>query len=154
MVFEQFLLVASLLIFISIIISKVSYRLGIPSLLFFLLIGMLAGSEGLGGIYFDNPVITQAMGTIALVFILFSGGLDTKWGEVRPVLGQGIVLSTLGVFITAVAVGLFINGSPTGPCYCPYSSDPLFPPPMQPLCSPFSVPIELVLKITLNPYLN
>lgn len=70
---------------------------------------MLAGSEGLGGIYFDNPVITQAMGTIALVFILFSGGLDTKWGEVRPVLGQGIVLSTLGVFITAVAVGLFIN---------------------------------------------
>lgn len=109
MVFEQFLLVASLLIFISIIISKVSYRLGIPSLLFFLLIGMLAGSEGLGGIYFDNPVITQAMGTIALVFILFSGGLDTKWGEVRPVLGQGIVLSTLGVFITAVAVGLFIN---------------------------------------------
>ncbi|MEN6329121.1 MAG: potassium/proton antiporter [Methanobacteriaceae archaeon] len=109
MVFEQLLLVAALLIFISIIISKVSYRLGIPSLLFFLLIGILAGSEGIGGIYFDNPQITQAMGTIALVFILFSGGLDTKWAEVRPVLGQGIVLSTVGVFITAIAVGLFIN---------------------------------------------
>jgi len=109
MVFEQFLLIAALLVFISIIISKVSYRLGIPSLLFFLLIGILAGSEGIGGIYFDNPQITQAMGTIALIFILFSGGLDTKWAEVRPVLGQGIVLSTVGVFITAIAVGLFIN---------------------------------------------
>ena len=85
MVFEQFLLIAALLVFISIIISKVSYRLGIPSLLFFLLLGMIAGSEGIGGIYFDNPQITQAMGTIALVFILFSGGLDTKWSEVKPV---------------------------------------------------------------------
>jgi len=109
MIFEQFILFGSLLLFISILVSKTSYRLGIPSLLFFLLIGMLAGSEGLGGIYFDNPSITQYIGTIALIIILFSGGLDTKWGEVKPVLWRGIALSTIGVFVTAIVVGLFIN---------------------------------------------
>jgi potassium/hydrogen antiporter len=66
MISEQFILVGSLLLFISIIISKTSKRLGIPSLIFFLLIGMLAGSEGIGGIYFDDPSITQFIGIIAL----------------------------------------------------------------------------------------
>ena len=109
MLSEQFILIGSLLLFISIIISKTSDKLGIPSLVFFLLIGMLAGSEGIGGIYFDNPSITQFIGIIALVIILYSGGLDTKWKDVRPVLGRGVVLSTAGVLITTVAVGLFIN---------------------------------------------
>ncbi len=109
MISEQFILVGSLLLFISIIISKTSHRLGIPSLIVFLLIGMLAGSEGIGGIYFDDPSIAQFIGIIALVIILFSGGLDTKWGDVKPVLGRGIILSTLGVLITTIAVGLFIN---------------------------------------------
>ncbi len=109
MIFEQFILLGSLLILISILVSKTSYRLGIPSLLFFLLIGMIAGSEGIGGIYFDSPNITQYMGTIALIFILFSGGLDTKWNNIKPVLWKGLTLSTFGVFITAIAVGLFIN---------------------------------------------
>ena len=109
MLSEQFILIGSLLLFISIIISKTSNKLGIPSLVFFLLIGMLAGSEGIGGIYFDNPNITQFIGIIALVIILYSGGLDTKWKDVKPVLGRGIVLSTAGVLITTIAVGLFIN---------------------------------------------
>ena len=109
MLSEQFILIGSLLLFISIIISKTSNRLGIPSLVFFLLIGMLAGSEGIGGIYFDNPNITQFIGIIALVIILYSGGLDTKWGDVKPILGRGVVLSTAGVLITTVTVGLFIN---------------------------------------------
>lgn len=109
MLSEQFILIGSLLLFISIIISKTSHRLGIPSLVFFLLIGMLAGSEGVGGIYFDNPSITQFIGIIALVFILFSGGLDTRWGEVKPVLWRGVILSTAGVLITTIAVGLFVN---------------------------------------------
>ena len=109
MLSEQFILIGSLLLFISIIISKTSNRLGIPSLVFFLLIGMLAGSEGIGGIYFDNPNITQFIGIIALVIILYSGGLDTKWRDVKPVLGRGVVLSTAGVLITTVTVGLFIN---------------------------------------------
>lgn len=109
MIFEQLILLGSLLILISILLSKTSYRLGIPSLLLFLLIGMIAGSEGIGGIYFDNPNIAQNIGTIALIFILFSGGLDTKWKDIRPVLWKGLTLSTFGVFITAIAVGLFIH---------------------------------------------
>lgn len=70
---------------------------------------MLAGSEGIGGIYFNNPEITQFIGIAALVFILFSGGMDTKWDEVKPILWRGMTLSTVGVLITAVTVGLFIN---------------------------------------------
>ncbi|KAF5063441.1 potassium/proton antiporter [Methanobacterium aggregans] len=106
---EQFLLLGSLLLFISIVLSKTSHRLGVPSLLFFLLIGMLAGSEGIGGIYFDDPYIVQFVGIIALIFILFSGGLDTKWGDVKPVLWKGVGLSTVGVLITSLTVGFFIN---------------------------------------------
>ena len=106
---EQFIFIGSLLLFLSIIISKTSNRIGIPSLIFFLLIGMLAGSEGIGGIYFDNPLITQFIGIIALVIILFSGGLDTKSKDIKPILGRGIVLSTVGVFVTTILLGFFIN---------------------------------------------
>jgi len=109
MISEQFILFGSILLFICIIISKTSHRLGIPSLLFFLLIGMLAGSEGIGGFYFDNPSITQFIGIVALVIILFSGGLDTKFSEIRPILGQGLTLATIGVFITAMITGIFLN---------------------------------------------
>lgn len=109
MLSEQFILIGSLLLFISIIISKTSHRLGIPSLVFFLIIGMLAGSEGIGGIYFNDPNITQFIGVIALVFILFSGGMDTKWTDIKPVLWRGVALSTAGVLITTIAVGLFVN---------------------------------------------
>jgi len=70
---------------------------------------MLAGSEGIGGIYFDDPVVAQFIGIVALVFILFSGGLDTKWTDVKPVLWKGVTLSTAGVVITTLTVGLFIN---------------------------------------------
>jgi cell volume regulation protein A len=69
---------------------------------------MLAGSEGIGGIYFDNPKTAQFIGIIALNFILFSGGLDTDWQSIKPVLWQGISLSTLGVLISAFTVGLFV----------------------------------------------
>jgi cell volume regulation protein A len=70
---------------------------------------MLAGSEGPGGIDFNNPWFAQALGVVALAFILFSGGLDTDWANVRPVLGQAVTLSTFGVFITAGLVGLFVS---------------------------------------------
>ncbi len=105
---ENILLIGSLLLFISIIVGKTSYRFGVPTLLLFLLVGMLAGSEGIGGIYFDDPEIGQFIGIVALNFILFSGGLDTNWGPVKPILWQGISLSTLGVLLTAVTVGLFV----------------------------------------------
>ncbi|HSE84131.1 MAG TPA: potassium/proton antiporter, partial [Thermodesulfobacteriota bacterium] len=104
---EHILLAASVLLLLSIIASKASDKLGIPALLLFLLIGMLAGSEGPGGIHFDDASVAQSLGVLALVFILFSGGLDTDWEGVRPVLWKGLTLSTLGVLITASIVGLF-----------------------------------------------
>ena len=68
---------------------------------------MLAGSDGPGGIYFDDPWIAQSLGVVALAFILFAGGLDTHWESVRPVLWQGVALSTFGVLLTAALVGWF-----------------------------------------------
>ncbi|MHA7110294.1 potassium/proton antiporter [Sunxiuqinia elliptica] len=105
---ENILLVGSILLFLSLIAGKTSYRFGVPVLLLFISIGMLAGSDGLGGIYFDNPKTAQFIGIVALNFILFSGGLDTDWRSVKPVLGQGITLSTLGVMLTAGFLGVFV----------------------------------------------
>lgn len=105
---NQFLLGTSILLLLSILASKATGKLGILTLLIFLCIGMLAGSDGIGGIYFDNAQITQNVGIIALIFILFSGGLDTNWSRVKPVFWQGFSLSTFGVFITAIIVGLFV----------------------------------------------
>ncbi|HOW26417.1 MAG TPA: potassium/proton antiporter [Bacteroidales bacterium] len=105
---ENILLIGSILLFISLLAGKTSYRLGIPVLIFFLAIGMLAGSEGIGGVYFDNPKTAQFIGIVALNFILFSGGLDTDWSSVRSSLRQGISLSTVGVMLTALLVGLFV----------------------------------------------
>ena len=104
---EYLLLAASGLLLLSVIASKASGRLGVPALLLFLLIGMLAGSDGPGGIHFDDPWLAQSLGVVALAFILFAGGLDTHWSSVRPVLGYGVALSTLGVAITAGLVGWF-----------------------------------------------
>ena len=105
---ENILLVGSILLFISILAGKTSYRFGVPTLIFFLVVGMLAGSEGIGQIQFDNPATAQFIGVLALNFILFSGGLDTKWDYIKPVLGRGVVLSTLGVFLTTLIVGAFV----------------------------------------------
>lgn len=105
---ENILLIGSVLLFISLFAGKTSYKVGVPVLILFISIGMLAGSEGIGGIYFDNPKTAQFIGIIALNFILFSGGLDTDWQSIKPVLWQGISLSTLGVLISAFAVGIFV----------------------------------------------
>ncbi len=105
---ENILLIGSLLLFVSIIAGKTSYRFGVPTLLLFLGIGMLAGSEGIIGIEFSDPQIAQFIGIVSLNFILFSGGLDTSWKTVRPVVKQGILLSTVGVLLTAVSLGTFV----------------------------------------------
>jgi potassium/hydrogen antiporter len=105
---QNILLISSILLFISLLASKTSFKYGVPVLIFFLAIGMLAGSEGIGGIYFDNPNIAQFVGIIALNFILFSGGFETNIQSIKPVLWHGISLSTLGVLITALSVGLFV----------------------------------------------
>ncbi|MBI4639453.1 MAG: potassium/proton antiporter [Candidatus Tectomicrobia bacterium] len=104
---EYILIGSSLLLLLSVLASKISDRLGIPALLLFLVLGMLAGSDGPGGIYFDDPALAQLVAVIALALILFSGGLDTRWDSVRPVLKSGVVLSTLGVCITALITGAF-----------------------------------------------
>ncbi|MCL4823989.1 MAG: potassium/proton antiporter, partial [Anaerolineales bacterium] len=98
---------ASVILLISVLVSKIADRFGVPVLLLFLILGMLAGSDGLGGIYFDDPALAQIVGVIALILILFFGGLSTEWNQIRPVLKEGLLLSTLGVFITALIVGLF-----------------------------------------------
>lgn len=105
---ENILLVGSLLLFVSIIVGKTTYKFGVPTLLLFLAIGMLAGSDGIGGIRFDNPQIAQFIGIVSLNFILFSGGLDTNWTSVKPILKEGLVLSTLGVLLTALTLGTFV----------------------------------------------
>ena len=101
---EYILLIVSLLLLVSILAGKTSFRLGIPTLLFFLFTGILAGSEGIGKIPFDDPKIAQFIGVFALNYILFSGGFDTSWKDIRPVIGQGVVLATVGVIITAFTV--------------------------------------------------
>ena len=106
---ENILLVGAVIWFVSILLSKTGYRLGVPVLLVFLLIGMLLGVDGLG-IQFDNYKHAQIIGMVALTIILFSGGMDTKFTEIRPILGAGVLLSTLGVLLTTAFTGVFIYG--------------------------------------------
>ena len=106
---EGILLITGALIIVAVLLSKASNRLGIPALLVFLGLGMLSGSEGIGGIYFDDPWAAQFLGSIALAYILFSGGLDTRWADVKQVVKPAITLSTVGVLITATTLGLFVH---------------------------------------------
>jgi cell volume regulation protein A len=102
---EYLLLIGSALILLSIALAKFSDNLGVPTLLVFLGIGMLAGSEGPvsdlvdGGIAFDDDALAQSKAIVALLFILFAGGLDTGWSLVRPVFWHATGLATVGVFV-------------------------------------------------------
>lgn len=104
---ELFLFGSALLLILCVVASKATGKLGIPTLVVFLGVGILAGSEGLGGIYFDNARYAQTLGIVALAYILFSGGLDTKLSAIKPVIASGLSLATLGVFLTCLTVGLF-----------------------------------------------
>ncbi|EFA96779.1 potassium/proton antiporter [Hoylesella timonensis] len=104
---ENIFLLGSFLVLVSILISKTGYRFGIPTLLLFLFTGMFFGSEGLG-MEFNSPHDTQFIGMVALSIILFSGGMDTKFKEIKPIIGMGVILSTLGVVMTTVLTGGFI----------------------------------------------
>jgi cell volume regulation protein A len=92
--FETLLIVVSSLLLLCVLVSKFSDRLGIPILLLFLGIGMLAVSESIGGIYFDDPHITQYNANCCLALILCSSGLDTSWKAIKPVFKEGIRLET------------------------------------------------------------
>ena len=107
MTIELILLIAGLLLVLSLVASTASNQLGIPALVLFLVIGMLAGSDGPGRIAFDNAWVAQFVGVVALIYILFSGGLDTNWQHIRPVLGSGLVLANLGAVFSMLLVGGF-----------------------------------------------
>ena len=104
---DNLLLLASILVFFAILITKVGARFGAPSLLLFLLLGMLAGADGLG-LKFDDYHVAESIGHFAMTIILFTGGLETSLRETRPVMKQGILLSTLGVLLTSMMTALFI----------------------------------------------
>lgn len=105
-VVDVVLLVGSVLLLLGIASSKLSARLGVPVLVLFLVVGMLAGEEGLGRIRFDDYDVAYAVGTVALALILFDGGLGTPIESIRAVWKPSLVLATLGVFITAALTGL------------------------------------------------
>lgn len=105
----NFLLLAAVILIFSILISKLGYKIGVPTLLIFLIVGMIFGEDGVG-IHFSNHEITQFIGMIALTIILFTGGMDTKYESIKPVIAPGIVLATVGVLLTTLFVGFFIYG--------------------------------------------
>jgi cell volume regulation protein A len=104
---EFILLFLSILFLVSLFATKAGTKLGIPVLLLFLGVGMLFGTDGLG-FEFQHYGIAQTIGTIALCIILFSGGLDTKYSEIKPVAPQGVILATIGVLLMAFITGIFI----------------------------------------------
>jgi potassium/hydrogen antiporter len=106
---ELYLFGAAVLLILCVFASKATGRLGMPTLVVFLLIGILAGRKGIGQIYFDDAYSTQSLGILALSYILFSGGLDTKWRSIKPILKEGFALSTIGVLLTCLLVGTFVH---------------------------------------------
>lgn len=105
---EETLIIVGVLFLASIFFSKISDKYGIPSLIVFLCVGMLAGSDGILGLQFDDTKFAALVGNIALIFILFAGGFDTNIKSVAPILKSSIVLATFGVIITAFISGFFI----------------------------------------------
>jgi potassium/hydrogen antiporter len=103
---DHLILFGSGLLLIGILSSKFSARLGLPVLVLFLVLGMLAGEEGIGGIEFEDFAIAHAIGTLALAIILFDGGLRTPLRSVRGAWKPALVLSTLGVAVTAAVTGI------------------------------------------------
>ena len=106
---EHLLLYGSILVLAAVVSSKLSFRTGIPVLIIFLGIGMLSGSDGLLGIPFNDPKLTQWIGSLALAIILFSGGLETRIESIKVVKWQGILLSTIGVILSTLTVGLLLH---------------------------------------------
>lgn len=106
---ESILLLCAVVIVICIVASRLSQRLGVPALLLFLALGMLFGSDGLFRIPFDNFEAAERICSVALIFIMFYGGFGTRWEAARPAAARAVVLSTLGVAVTALLTALFCH---------------------------------------------
>lgn len=102
---EHVILVGAMLLFVAVLAGKVAYKFGAPALLLFLGVGMMFGWNFIS---FNSPLLTQFVGTIALCIILFSGGMDTKFAEIRPIIAPGVLLATFGVLMTALILALFV----------------------------------------------
>ena len=102
---EHFLFIGAILLFVAVMAGKVAYRFNAPALLLFLAVGLFFGCDILS---FNSPELTQFIGMISLCIILFSGGMDTKFSEIKPVLAEGITLATAGVLTTALLLGGFV----------------------------------------------
>lgn len=103
----ELMIVSSLVLLISITSSKIFYKFGVPILLVFIGLGMLFGSEGIVGIQFSNYELTKEISSLALVVIMFFGGFGTNWSMAKPSALSSILMSTLGVIITATLTGIF-----------------------------------------------
>ena len=101
------MIICSLVLLICITSTKILYKFGVPILLIFIVLGMLFGSDGIVGIYFDNYELASDICSIALIFIMFYGGFGTNWKMAKPIAVQSILMSSLGVVITAGITGLF-----------------------------------------------
>ena len=101
---ENILLVVSVMLFLSIFAGHAGFKFGVPSLLLFLGVGMFMGSAGVGFV-FDNFSAAQFVGVMALCIILFAGGMDTRFEDIKPVWKEGVSLATLGVALTALFTG-------------------------------------------------
>lgn len=103
------LIAGGFILFISVLSSKILYRLGVPTLIIFLTLGMLLGSEGIGGIYFDNYDVAEKVASFGLIFIIFYGGMGMNWKSAKPVALKASLLSTIGVVITCLVLGVFAS---------------------------------------------
>ncbi len=102
---EHIVLVGAMLLFVAVMAGKVAHRFGAPALLLFLGVGMLFGWEFIS---FNSPELTQFVGMLALCIILFTGGMDTRFQDIRPIIGPGLILATFGVILTALILAFFI----------------------------------------------
>lgn len=105
MSFNLLLLIVSVLLFVSILINHLGMKFGLPSLLIFILVGVLAGSDGILKIHFEDYFLAQQVGIIAITYILFMGGLSFERKSLNQIALEGILLATVGVLVTALLVG-------------------------------------------------
>ena len=105
----ELMIISGLVLIICITSTKVLYKFGVPMLLIFIVLGMLFGSDGIVGINFDNYELANQLCSIGLVFIMFYGGFGTNWKAAKPVAIPSILMSSLGVIITAGLTGLFCH---------------------------------------------
>lgn len=118
---DVILLVGAVVLIVAILAARLGSGFGLPSLLLFLGLGMLLGTDGPGGLAFDDADLAHALGFAALVLILAEGGLTTKWSEIRPVIGPALVLATIGIVVSVGAVtafGYYVLASTSGSRSC------------------------------------